>query len=455
MQNKNPSTDRRKVLALKIAKYVGIPVGAIVLVCVLALLLFSDPLVNRFIKPRITEAFVEAHPEYSLRIAGMHYSFFTNRFGFDSVALGAADRTFSSRMGAFSVSGISWMHLLWGGSLAPDDFANATVDAQDIVLNLTQSHYELLCERVRMSMPHSDIVVEALKFHPSGDDERFFAGGKFRTNRLRIGVPHARVAGLASIEELLGKIYRARSVQIHDASLDILLNKDKPDSRDTSGPLMPHEILASIKGILQVDSLRVTNGRFQYGERFAVGSKPAVVTFDRLQGSAEGITNQGGPGASLVIQSQARFVKAGTIKLLMTIPVATRECTFRYSGSLSGMDLSALNSFLEISDNMRIKAGVLQEATFEVNVVSGRASGTVSGIYRDLTLAAINKQTGSEKGLMDRITSFIGNKFTIRRNNVPGSMKIGQIKYVRVPDDPFFQYEWFALRTGVRDVLGL
>jgi len=143
------------------------------------------------------------------------------------------------------------------------------------------------------------------------------------------------------------------------------------------------------------------------------------------------------------------------MKLLMTIPVASRECSFKYSGSLSGMELSALNSFLEISDHMRVKAGVLEEATFEVNVVSGRADGTVSGIYRDLKLAAISKRTGSEKGLMDRITSFIGNTFTIRRNNVPGSMKIGKVQYVRVPDDPFFQYEWFALRTGVRDVLGL
>jgi hypothetical protein len=34
-------------------------------------------------------------------------------------------------------------------------------------------------------------------------------------------------------------------------------------------------------------------------------------------------------------------------------------------------------------------------------------------------------------------------------------MKIGQIKYTRVPDDPFFQYMWFAIRVGVRDVIGL
>jgi hypothetical protein len=241
--------------------------------------------------------------------------------------------------------------------------------------------------------------------------------------------------GLACLELLHGKNYRARSVQIDGASLDILLNQDKPDSRDTSGLLMPNEILSSIKGNLQVDRLSIIDGRLQYAERFAVGAKPAVVTF--------------------VIHAQTKFVKAGMMKLNITIPVASKECSFRYSGSLSGMNLSALNSFLEVSDHVRIKSGVLEKATYEISVVSGLASGTVQGVYRDLTLGAIDKETGSEKGLSNAITSFIANVLTIRKNNVPGSMKIGAVNYLQLRDDPFFQYDWFALRTGVRDVLGL
>ena len=102
-------------------------------------------------------------------------------------------------------------------------------------------------------------------------------------------------------------------------------------------------------------------------------------------------------------------MKAGTMTVLMSIPVASPEFSFQYSGSLSRMDLSALNSYLETADQMRIKAGVLQTATFEINVASGRASGNVRAVYRDLTLAAINEHTGSEKGFFDAIASFIAN----------------------------------------------
>ncbi len=94
MQNEHPPTDRRKLPLLKIASYAGFAVIAIVLVCVLALLLFPDPLVNRYIKPRITKAFAEAHPAYSICVADMHYNVLKNRFGFDSVALRAVDGSF-------------------------------------------------------------------------------------------------------------------------------------------------------------------------------------------------------------------------------------------------------------------------------------------------------------------------------------------------------------------------
>jgi hypothetical protein len=410
--------------------------------------------VNRFIKPRITKALAEAYPAYSIRIADMNYSVIKNRFGFDSVALSAVDGTFSGNVGSFSIGGIGWLHLLWGGSLAPHDFANSAVEVGNIILNFRQLHYKLLCERLHVSVPDSEMLAESINLHPLAGDEEFFRGSKFRRTRLSFVTPRCSVMGLACIELLQGKKYRARSVHIHDVFLDILVNKDKSDSRDTAGPFMPNEILSSIKETLQVDSLSSINGRLKYCEQFEVGAKPAFITFDNMQVLAEGIANHGGRSAMVIIHAQANLANAGTMKVLMKIPVASPEFSFHYSGSLSKMDLSPLNSMLEISDQMRIKTGVLEEATFDVNVVSGRASGTLRGVYRDLTLAAINKNTGSEKGFSDGIKSFIANNFKIRRNNVPGSIKIGEVKYTRQPDDPFIQFEWFALRVAVRDVIG-
>ena len=457
MRNTQPLTDRRKLSLLKILSNAGIAIGAVVLACALVLFIFIGTYMNRFIKPRITKAFADAYPAYSIRIADMNYSVAKNRFGFDSVGLRAIDGTFSSFTGTFSIGGIKWMHLLWGGTLEPKNFANADFDAQGIELNFSQSHYKLHCKRLHGSVPHSKMVAESLELHPIAGDEEFFRESKFRKTRLSFVIPQCSVMGLGCLELLQGKSYRARFVQIHNAFLDILVNKDKPDSRDSTGPFMPNEIFSSIKKTLQIDSLSIINGRLMYGERFVYGSKPGFITFDSMQVSAKGIANHVDREAILVIDAQGIFVNAGTMKVHMIIPVPSPEFSFHYSGSLSKMDLSPLNSMLEISDQMRIKKGVLQEATFDVNVISGRASGTLRGVYNDLTLAAIDKETGSEKGFSNGFISFITNNFKIRKTNVPdksGSIKIGTVKYLRVADDPFIQFEWFALRTGVRDVVG-
>jgi hypothetical protein len=256
---------------------------------------------------------------------------------------------------------------------------------------------------------------------------------------------------------LKGKSYCARSINVNEASFDILVNMDTPYNKNSPPPLMPNEALSSINGIAQVDSLNIVNGRLSYAERYMIGTSPAEVTFDSIQLSAEGITNQGAPGAAAVIHAEGTFMKTSKMKLHMVIPVRSPEGSFKYSGSLDAMDLTRLNAFLEIGERVRIKSGTLQSATFDVDVSAGHASGTLRPIYRDLTIAVLYRRTGSEKGAYNRVISFITNAMKIRKTNMlsqSGSMKVGKVKYTRKRDDTYLQLAWFSLRSGVGDVVG-
>jgi hypothetical protein len=120
------------------------------------------------------------------------------------------------------------------------------------------------------------------------------------------------------------------------------------------------------------------------------------------------------------------------------------------------MDLTRLNAFLEIAEHTRIKSGSAQEAAFEVDVRAGQARGRVRAIYKDLDLALLNKQTGSAKGINNRVTSFFTNVLKIRNSNAPdasGSMKEGVVNYTRSRDNEFQAFVWFALRTGILDII--
>ena len=457
MQINHGPADRSKLSRRKVAAVAGLAVGVFVLVCALVVLFFPATYINGYLKNQIIKAFTRAYPAYSIRIGGVHYNIWKNRIGCDLIALTSIDSTFSCSMAEFAVSGISWVKILWRGDIATNDFSGSVADAREIVLSFRQSQYELRCARLRVSVPDSEIWAEALELHPLVEDGKFFASSKFRRTRFRMVLPQCRVTGVDCLELLQGKAYHARSVKVNDASFDILVDMDTPYNKNSSRPLMPNEALSSIKTITKVDRFNITNGRLKYAERYIIGSTPAEETFDSIQMLAEGITNHADPGATTVIHAQANFMKTSTMKILMVIPVASPETSFQYSGSLDQMDVTRLNSFLEVGEGLRIKSGTLQSAAFDVNVTAGRASGTVRVMYKDLTIAFRNSRTGSERGVYNRITSYIANAAKIRGTNLSGqsgSMKIGEVKYTRKRDDTFLQLAWFSLRSGVGDVVG-
>jgi hypothetical protein len=449
--------DWKKFPIRKVAVYAIGSVAAIVLVCVAVFLFIPDTFINGYFKNKIIKAFEKAYPAYSIGIAGIHYNLWENRIGSDSLTLISNDSTFSCSIGAFSAKGIAWFQLLRHKGNAFKVLGGSTVDAGEIALVFRNPHYGLRCGRLHISAPGSEILLEALELRPMANDDKFFASSAFRKTRIRINIPQCKVTGADCRGLLQGTAYAARSIVLNDPSFDVLVDMDKPCNKNSLRPLMPSEALSSIRKIIRVNSVSIIKARLKYSERYIIGSPPAEVTFDSMRMSAEGITNHAAPGATAVISGRGVFMKTSVMKVHMNIPLASPEIPMRYSGSLDGMDLTRLNSFLEIGEGLRIKSGVLESGTFDITSIAGLAHGTLRAMYKDLNIAALNVLTGSEKGVLNRIASFMTNAMKIRASNMPdksGSIKIGEVKYEKKRDDTFFQLIWFSLRSGIGDVIG-
>jgi hypothetical protein len=389
-----------------------------------------------------------------LRIGELDYAVGANRLIAQSVTLSATNSTL--KVGRISLTGVRWARLLWGTAALADVLAKASLDATNLDVQFPQAHYGIRCARLRASVPGSELSAEGTELRTLVEDEEFFAAHDFRTTRFHVVVPECKVVGLAYGELLQGKSYRARSVHFSGPSFDALVNRDKPVEPFVKSPLMVHEALAAIRQPLQVDSLSITNGHLTYCERVVAGADPGVLTFGAVSMSVEGIANRGEATAAIQLRAQGDLMDAGTMKVLMTIPITPPDFSLHYSGSLSAMDLTRLDAFLEIAEHTRIKSGSAQEASFEIEVTDGQARGRVRAIYKDLEMAVLDKKNGTEKGLDNRVASFLENVLKIRNSNAPdasGSMKEGVVNYTRRPDDEFQQFAWFALRTGVMDVI--
>lgn len=438
----------------RLSAYAGAFLGTLILVVALLIFVFGAGMVDSYGKSKAERAFAQAHPGFLLRIGKLDYSLGANRLSAQSVTLGATNITLKA--GQVSLIGVRWARLFWGSASLADVFAKASLDATNLNVEFPQAHYEIRCARLRASVPDSELMADGTELRASVRDEEFFAAHDFRTTRFHLLVPECSVLGLAYDELLRGKSYRARSIHFSRPSLDALINRDKPVRPFVKPPLMVNEALAAIRQPLQVNSLSITNGRLRYCEQVVAGADPGVLTISDVNMSAEGIANRGKASAAIRIRGQGNLMESGTLKVLMSIPITPSEFSLHYSGSLSAMDLTRLDAFLDIAEHTRIKSGSAQEATFDIDVTAGKSRGRVRAIYKDLDIAILDKQTGTENRLDHRVASFLANVLKIRNSNSPdasGSMKEGEVNYTRRPEDEFQQFAWFALRTGVLDVI--
>lgn len=455
---KNTSFNWGKLSLRKIAKYVGIIIGAVLLICVLIFIFFSDSLINTLFKDRVTKSFKDAYPAYSLQIGDMHYSVWKNRLRCDSLSLKTSDSTFTCSVASFSVSGIGWMKILLQNDFTSNILSSSVIDAQKVVIHFHKPQYELRFGMLHISVPDSGMTADSIKYQSLIDDEQIFAKSKFRQTMFLFNIPQIKIIGLDCLALLQGNIYKARSIDIHDMLADIFVNMDKPYDMNSSNPLMLNEALSSMKEIIKIDSLKIINGRLKYRERFAVKAIPGVIAFDKVNVLVSGIANNTAHPDTTIIHGEGLFMNSGTMKLFMAIPPTSKDFSLQYSGSLSTMDVTVLNSFIEPCEHKRIKSGILQSATYNIKVNSGHANGTLRAVYKDLSITILNKNTGSENGIFDRVSSIFSKIFIIRGTNTPdekGLMKIGEIKYSRNPRDYFLNFLWFALRNGIADVVGL
>lgn len=457
-QNENKKFDLRKIPSRKFVKGISFIVGAIFLLSVLGLVLFPDPFVNTFLKNKITNAFADAYPEYSLQIGEMHYSVWKNRLECDSITLQTKDSTFTFNADSFSVSGIGWIKILLQSDFNPNTISSSVIDAQNIVFDFHKSQEEIRLEKLHISVLDSVIMVDSIKSHPSINDEQFFAKSQFRQTRSCLNISQIKILGFNFLSFLEQNTYSVRKIIMQDVFADILLNKDKPSDEKAPNPHMPNEIFSSMKEIINIDSVEIINGRLKYSERFDINVVPGVITFNKFNISVSGIANHTAQPETTIIRGDGLFMNAAAMKVYMAFPLTSKEFSLRYSGSVGKMDVDKLNVFLEPVENRQIKSGIIQFAAYYINVNSGQASGDLRVAYSDLKIVNFNINTGDiSTGPLNKISNYVANMFIIRTTNLPdekGLMKIGEINYNRDPGDYFFQYLWFSLRSGIGDVVG-
>jgi hypothetical protein len=438
----------------KRAACVGVFLVALAAVAVAFLFVFGSAIVNGYVKGKVERAFAKGHPGFVMRIGHLGYVMGANEVVAQFVTVTGTNAMFKAD--EISLMGVRWVTLLRGKAALADIVAKASLDATILEADFPQARYGVRCARLRASVPNSEFVAEEAELRTLVGDNEFFAAHDFRTTRFHVVVPECRVLGVDYGELFGATSYRAGSIQFTRPIFEALVDRYKPVGPFVKSPLMVHEALAAILQPLRIDSLGVTNGSIKYSEQMVAGANPGALTFTAVSLSAEGIANHGAKSAAITLQGQGNLMDAGMMKVQMSIPIMPTNFSLHYAGSLSAMNLTNLDAFLDIDAHTRITSGAVKEADFEIDVAAGQARGHVRGNYQNLDIAFLDKESGAANGLEDRVTSFLANMLKIRSSNnpeAPALAKEGEVNYTRRPNEEFQQFLWFALRTGVLDII--
>jgi hypothetical protein len=311
---------------------------------------------------------------------------------------------------------------------------------------------------VSASLGGDSVRIDALRLLPLPDEEGFLRRLTHRKDRFQVVAGAVRARGVDVGRAMRGAGLLARRIDVGSFALAVHTDRRLPRRPGRARPAMPPALLRDAGVPVEVDTVRMTNGRVEYSERTADASRPGRVSFEEIDATflhvANDTTGEESSGTALV-RTTSRLYGAGRLRADFRFRVLSPDLDFSLAGELGEMDLRSLNDMFVPVAGIRLSSGRLERLAFDARVRDGRAAGSVRGRYRDLDVEKVDPASGRQS-LPDVVASLVMDA-EIRASNPPsddGEARTGTIEHLRAPADPFFHFLWASLRSGLLSLVG-
>lgn len=364
---------------------------------------------------------------------------------------------------------------LWGLSVRMRDFTVGSTAARDsnrILFSRTiraeaagyrhrsaDSLYALRTGAVRAASHDSSLAIDTLRLAPTVTDAAFLRRIGHRANRYETAIRFLQLTGLHVRDFVEEGALRAHTAHVDSLVVDVYRNNHWPNPAYDPPPPMPHDAFQSVSRHVRLDTIRVTNSRVTYSKLAEDATQPGRIAFENLSAVITNVTNDPDrmtPATPAVVNATTRVAGAGRLQTTIWLPLLAPNLTLAYRGHLGPMDARALNTAFVNLAGVRIEEGTVDSLWFAAQVESGTATGTMEGVYRNLDLELLDKNTGS-RGLKDRIRTRILNDLMIKSSNTSEdeALRTGEIDFTYNEGDSFFKFLWHSVRDGIYSLVGM
>jgi hypothetical protein len=320
----------------------------------------------------------------------------------------------------------------------------------DSLLLRSPREYDYIVKGVRFSYRSMELGISWFSIAPSLNDNAFFARQKYRGDRFRISAGPVVLRDIDFDALARREAFHVTTVDVQSLDVNLVSNVALPKNPRAPRPKMLNEIAQSIPFTLAIDSVRVRKASIVYGERWPRSTNPATLRWDNLSLLATNCKNKTENSSEpLRISVKGLFMKHAPLETTFTIPLMSATYQLRASGSVGKFDATSLNSFLPISDNMKIRSGLSSGTTFNFVITGRTCKGTMNLRYTNLKVDKVNATTKKEGNLFDAVISLVANWFVLRTHNDGADFQQGPIEYALPPGCSFMETIWLPIRDGL------
>lgn len=329
---------------------------------------------------------------------------------------------------------------------------DASLKMKDNILKLNSNLYEIAFQQLKMDLKDQTLIFKGFHFRPLYSKTEFSKHIKFQQERFDMKADEITFTGAEFYRFLTENEIRIKKIVILNPTINLFRDKRVPFDHSRR-PLLPIQMLKKMKSKVRIDTVRINNARFDYGEKTNLTSQTLTVNFSRLSGTITHITNFSSfweKNNSMKVNLRGNIMKEAPLDVQIIFPLAARSDTFFFKADIYGpIPLSIFNPAIFPAAGLKFNGGVLDSLMLKGNANTTYSSGTMKMLYHNLDLFVMKKDERTKNTFLSwGVNSFI------RKNNprkgVNKKPKVVMMFFERNMEKGFGNFFWKTTFSGLK-----
>jgi hypothetical protein len=272
------------------------------------------------------------------------------------------------------------------------DFRNVEVNVKDVLIHHEGALADFMMKSATFDKELMKLHIDSLQLKPLYNKTEFAKKVKSQDTRTTLAIASIDATGVNMGVHMQDTAIMVSSITINGPMVHAYKNKKYPFTRKEKFPL-PMESFRALKFGIEVDSIKVHDGKITYEELPAEGFNTAWITFEDVEVTMNSVNNRDFKNLSgySTLEASAHVMKTGQIKATFKVPLGSRK-NYSAEGTVRDLPLRELNPLLKDLAFVEMASGKLNRMDFAFNYDDNISRGQLNFDYRDLKILGLKKE---------------------------------------------------------------